>query len=90
MTSSSSKSFAATRATLVIWSKCDRLLFKGNMTIQGGAKGAGGDPASEPAAKRPYLADSTIGFLDEADDRERNISITVNGEQVKPWKPFLS
>lgn len=74
------------KGTLVIWSKCDRLLSK-EYDDPGGAK--------EQAAIRrlsqrlnDHISLIYYRFLDEADDRERNISITVNGEQVKPWNPF--
>ena len=72
--------------TLVIWSKCDRLLSK-EYDDPGGAR--------EQAAIRrlgerltEHVALIYYRFLDEADDRERLVSITVNGDQVSPWNPF--
>src|SRR5262249_6740445 len=72
--------------TLVVWSKCDRLLSK-EYDDPGGAR--------EQAAIR-RLGDRLIEhisliyhrFLDTADDRERNVAITVNGQTVHPWNPF--
>ena len=73
--------------TLVIWSKCDRILTK-NYDEPGGAK--------EKAAIR-RLADglrSHVGmiyhrFIDENDDRERRIALLIDGEMVLPWDPFF-
>lgn len=74
------------RGTLVIWSKCDRLLSK-EYDDPGGAR--------EQAAVRrlgerliDHLALIYYRFLDKDDERERCVSITVNGEQVRPWNPF--
>lgn len=74
------------KGTLVVWSKCDRLLSK-EYDDPGGAR--------EQAAIRrlgerlvDHVALIYYRFLDEADDRERHVSITVNGEQVRPWNPF--
>ena len=74
------------KGTLVVWSKCDRLLSK-EYDDPGGNK--------EQAAIRrleerliDHVALIYYRFLDEADDRERHISITVNGKQARPWNPF--
>lgn len=74
------------KGTLVVWSKCDRLLSK-EYDDPGGAR--------EQAAVRrlgerltDHVALIYYRFLDVADDRERHVSITVNGEPVKPWNPF--
>ena len=74
------------KGTLVVWSKCDRLLSK-EYDDPGGAR--------EQAAIRrlgerliDHVALIYYRFLDEGDDRERHVSITVNGEQVRPWNPF--
>ena len=74
------------KGTLVVWSKCDRLLSK-EYEDPGGTR--------EQAAIR-RLGERLIGhvalvyyrFLDEADDREGHVSVSVNGEQVRPWNPF--
>ena len=74
------------KGTLVVWSKCDRLLSK-EYDDPGGAR--------EQAAIRrlgerliDHVALIYYRFLDESDDRQRNVSISVNGEPVKPWNPF--
>ena len=74
------------KGTLVVWSKCDRLLSK-EYDDPGGAR--------EQAAIRrlgerliDHVALIYYRFLDKGDDRERHVSITVNGEQVRPWNPF--
>lgn len=74
------------KGTLVIWSKCDRLLSK-EFDDPGGAREQAairrlGDRLIEHVALIYYR------FLDPADDRERNIAITVNGQEVAPWNPF--
>ncbi len=74
------------KGTLVVWSKCDRLLAK-DYDDPGGAR--------EQAAIR-RLADRLmehIGliyhrFLDTNNDSEDNVAITVNGASVEPWNPF--
>jgi hypothetical protein len=74
------------KGTLVVWSKCDRVLSK-EYDDPGGAR--------EQAAIRrlgerliDHIALIYYRFLDYQDDRERNVSITVNGEPVKHWNPF--
>lgn len=74
------------KGTLVIWSKCDRLLSK-DYHDPGGAR-------EKAAIKR--LANRLIDhvsliyyrFLITGDERERNISLNVNGEPVTGWNPF--
>lgn len=74
------------KGTLVVWSKCDRLLSK-NYDEPGGTKEQG-------AIKRLRISlKAHIGliyhrFLDTDDDRQRNIKITVNDELAEPWNPF--
>ncbi len=74
------------KGTLVIWSKCDRLLSK-EYDDPGGAR--------EQAAIRrlgerliEHIALTYHRFLNVGDDRERNVSISVNGQPVSPWNPF--
>lgn len=70
--------------TLVIWENCDRLLSK---EYTPGAK-------EQAAVKR--LADTLAKhialvfhrFLDAQDERERDVSIVINGSPVEPWNPF--
>ena len=74
------------KGTLVVWSKCDRLLSK-NYDEPGGTKEQG-------AIKRLRISlKAHIGliyhrFLATDDDRQRNIKITVNDELAEPWNPF--
>ena len=76
------------QGTLVIWSKCDRLLSK-EYVSPGGA-------AEQSAIRRlgkslmEHVALIYYRFLDQDDERERHVSITVNGEQVMPWNPFYT
>lgn len=75
------------KGSLVIWAKCDRILSK-EYDEPGGTK-------EQQAIKR--LRDSLTKhaslvyyrFLDEQDSRERNVSMTINGERVSPWNPFF-
>ena len=72
--------------TLVVWSNCDRLLSK-KYASPGGAN-------AQNAIKRlrrnlaAHLGTTYHRFLDPNDDRSRNVSITLNGEDVQPWDPF--
>lgn len=73
--------------TLVIWQKCDRILPKeyrvaGGIHEQNAIKKLAED-LSAHAALIYYR------FLDHDDDRERNITITVNDEPVEAWNPFF-
>lgn len=73
--------------TLVIWSKCDRLLSK-EYSDPGGAK-------EQAAIKRlskslsDHISLIYYRFLIQDDERERNVSIFVNDENVGGWNPFL-
>jgi hypothetical protein len=74
------------KGTLVIWSKCDRLLSK-EYDDPGGAR--------EQAAIRrlgerliEHIALVYHRFLDTNDKRERDVSIFVNGQPVAAWNPF--
>lgn len=73
--------------TLVVWSKCDRLLSK-TYDEPGGAK-------EQNAIKRlrtglmDHISLIYHRFLDTADTRQRNVKITVNDEPVMPWNPFF-
>ena len=75
------------KGTLVIWSKCDRLLSKEY-------KHPGGTSEQRAVLRLADQLRNHIGliyyrFLDCADNRERNISIYVNGETVNYWNPFF-
>ncbi|MHC5234241.1 ATP-binding protein [Brucella sp. LJL56] len=74
------------KGTLVVWSKCDRLLAK-EYDDPGGAR--------EQAAVRrlgerlmEHVSLIYHRFLDADDGRERNVSVSVNGQAVKAWNPF--
>jgi histidine kinase/DNA gyrase B/HSP90-like ATPase len=73
--------------TLVIWSKCDRIL-KNNNYEPGGSK--------EKAAIKHLAKDlrTHVGmiyhrFIDKTDNRERDIEILVNDQMAQPWDPFF-
>jgi hypothetical protein len=73
------------KGTLLVWSKCDRLLDKDYEA---------GDIKEKRAIKtrvtklRDHLALVFHRFLDPNDDRERNVTITLDGEPVVAWNPF--
>ncbi len=71
--------------TVVIWDKVDRLLRD--------YQNPGGAPQRRALEKKctslhEHLAMTFQRFLDEADDRARNLTITLNGRAVHPWDPF--
>ena len=74
--------------TLVIWSKCDRILAK-NYQDAAGTK-------EKQALKRlstklkQHVATVYHRFLDSADQTEVNLSIIIDDELVKPWDPFFT
>jgi len=78
--------YCGDKGTLVIWSKCDRILSK--------EYGEPGGTQEKQAIKR--LAESLAKhvsliyhrFLEPADTRERNVTIRINGLPVEPWNPF--
>lgn len=76
------------RGTLVIWSKCDRILFK-DYDEPGGTK-------ERQAVKRlsnglkEHISLIYHRFLDSDDTRERQVSISVDGDTVAPWNPFFA
>tara|TARA_R110002049_G_scaffold22641_2_gene80892 strand:+ start:906 stop:2537 length:1632 start_codon:yes stop_codon:yes gene_type:complete len=75
------------KGTLVIWSKCDRLLSKEYQD-------PGGNREQQAVRRLADRLREHVGliyyrFLDPADKRERNVSIAVNGEPVAAWNPFF-
>jgi hypothetical protein len=72
--------------TLVVWSKCDRLLSK-HYDEPGGTK-------EQQAVKRlvenlkEHIGLVYYRFLDPTDTRQRAVKISVNGEVVQSWNPF--
>ena len=73
--------------TLVIWSKCDRLLSR-EYDDPGGAREKAAIRRLDDDLKR-HLGLIYYRFLDLTDDRERNVSVTLNGVAVEPWNPFF-
>ena len=74
------------KGTIVIWSKCDRLLSKeyidpGGVHEQNAIKRLGD-------RLKDHIALIYYRFLDPNDTRERPVCISVNGEQVTHWNPF--
>ena len=75
------------RGTMVIWQKCDRILSK-EYAIAGGAH-------EQAAVKRlaenlsEHVALIYYRFLDPLDERESNVTITINGKAVDAWNPFF-
>lgn len=74
------------KGTLVVWSKCDRLLSR-DYEEAGGA-------AEKRAIKgrvdklREHVALVFHRYLDEADTAYATVRITINGDTVSPWNPF--
>lgn len=73
--------------TLVIWSKCDRLLSR-EYDDPGGAREQAAIRRLHDDLKR-HLGLIYHRFLDANEDRECNVSITVNGAEVEAWNPFF-
>lgn len=69
--------------TIVVWEKVDRLLKK--YSNKGNEKKA---LKRIVDSLRFHLSMVYQRFLDEADERERNVVITLNGVPVDPWDPF--
>lgn len=75
------------KGTLVIWSKCDRLLSK-DYEEPGGVQEQN---AIRRLADRlrEHVALIYYRFLDHTDGRETNVTIRINGVAVEPWNPFF-
>lgn len=73
------------KGTLVVWSKCDRLLSK----LYDSASKEQAAIKRLRANLKEHLALIYHRFLDINDHRQRNITITVDGEIVEPWNPFF-
>ena len=80
------KEYCGEKGTLLVWSKCDRLLKK-QYAEPGGAQ-------EKQAVKRlasklqDHLALVYYRFIDKDDARANNLNIYVNGQEVEPWNPF--
>ncbi len=73
--------------TLVIWTKCDRILTK-NYDEPGGSKEKAAIARLSTSLQK-HVGEIYHRFLDRSDDRERDISISVDGVAVEPWDPFF-
>ena len=73
--------------TLVIWSKCDRLLSR-EFDDPGGAREKAAITRLDNDLKR-HLGLIYYRFLDTTDERERDVCVAVNGATVKSWNPFF-
>jgi hypothetical protein len=73
------------KGTLLIWEKCDRVLTK-EYEPGGTKEKAAISRLAESLAK--HLSLVYHRFLDEADERERDIEIFINQSAVEPWNPF--
>lgn len=78
--------YCGEKGTLLIWSKCDRLLKK----IYSEPGGALERAAIARLAKTltDHLALVYYRFLDPNDARAENIAIYINGERIEGWNPF--
>lgn len=74
------------KGTLVIWSKCDRLLSKEYDQPGGTQEQAAMRRLAERL--REHVGLIYYRFLDGYDDRERHVTIRVDNEPVEPWNPF--
>jgi hypothetical protein len=73
--------------TVVVWTKVDRLMNKEYQQ-------KGGKPAQKALERRvdglrSHLSMIYQRFLDTADERARNVKISVNGLALKAWDPFV-
>ena len=76
---------AGSSGAVVLWEKVDRLLKTYDKPT--------GRPAHNALSKRcdelrQHIAMTYQRFLDNSDERARNIQITLNGKEVLPWDPF--
>ncbi len=71
--------------TLVMWDKVDRMMK--NYSEQGG-KHARNALDKVVAGFRDHAAMVYQRFLNDTDERSRNIVMTLNGQPVAPWDPF--
>ena len=74
------------KGTLLVWSKCDRLLSK-NYEEAGGSREQN---AIRRQAKKlaEHVALVYHRFLNRYDDRERLVTIFINDDPVEAWNPF--
>lgn len=79
------KELKGKKGTLVKWDKCHRI-FAGES--QDGLKDKK-RLLSQTKKIQSHLSATFQRFLDNKDKRARNIKISLNGEIVKPWDPFV-
>ena len=74
--------------TLVIWSKCDRILANSFSDVAGTKE----QQALKRLSNRLKQHVGTVyhRFIDSSDQRAENLSITINDELVEPWDPFFT
>jgi hypothetical protein len=72
--------------TLVVWSKCDRLLSKDYPEAGGTAERNAIKYRIDKLSEHVALVFHR--YLDEADTEYPTVKITVNGKAVSPWNPF--
>ena len=72
--------------TLVVWSKCDRLLSK-HFDEPGGAKELAAIKRLRVGLKE-HLGMVYHRFLDAGDARQRVVRMTVDGEAIEAWNPM--
>ena len=80
------KELCGEKGTLVIWSKCDRLLSKEYSNPGGTHEQKAIRRLGERLMK--HIALIYYRFLDPDDERARHVSIIVDGKPVSPWNPF--
>lgn len=73
--------------TLVIWEKCDRILTR-EYELGSAKEKAAINRLAENLDR--HLSLVFHRFLDQNDDRERNVGIFINQAEIKPWNPFYS
>lgn len=74
------------KGTLLIWSKCDRLLKKLYVEPGGSQERAAITRLSNILIN--HLSLVYYRFLDATDSRARNIKVYVNGQSISGWNPF--
>lgn len=74
--------------TLLIWSKCDRLLSK-NYEQAGGTQERRA-VTSRADKLREHVSMIFHRYLDASNSNYPNVAISINGQLVKPWDPFFT
>ncbi|GAA4045276.1 hypothetical protein GRI94_16365 [Erythrobacter jejuensis] len=74
------------RGTMVVWQKCDRILDR-EYSAPGGTHEMNALKRKAASLSR-HCALVYYRFLDGTDRRERDIRLTIDGEEVLAWNPF--